>query len=458
MTKLSIAAAAGLWMVTFASGVGGQAPDATLRVEGPTFSRDVAPILYQNCANCHRPGEIAPMSLLSYKDARPWARAIRDRVSAGTMPPWHADPAYGQFANDRRLNDADKDTILRWVDGGAPEGNPADLPGAPRYAEGWQIGQPDAVFTMDEDYPIPAGGTVEYKYFQVKTNFTEDKWVRAIESRPGNRAVVHHVIVFARDPKPAPKPAATAQPAPKPTPTFMFAEGMDEPDNPDAEAKKKAPLNDRPAPKQIGAYLGGFAPGQTVRVYAPGTAIRLPAGAVLTFQMHYTTNGTATSDRSKIGVLFANEPPSREVKITALMNQNFTIPAGATAQRVDADVTLTRDVTLWSMLPHTHVRGRRWEYQATYPDGRVETILAVPKYDFNWQTEYVFKEPLKLPRGTKIHASAWYDNSSNNRSNPDPAADVHWGDQTWEEMQFTAIAFSIDTQVAPTADVKPGGR
>src|SRR5437899_10834789 len=143
MTKLSIAAAAGLWMVTFASGVGGQAPDATLRVEGPTFSREVAPILYQNCTNCHRPGEIAPMSLLSYKDARPWARGIRDRVSAGTMPPWHADPAYGQFANDRRLNDAHKDTILRWVGPGAPEGNPADLPAVPRYAEGWQIGQPD---------------------------------------------------------------------------------------------------------------------------------------------------------------------------------------------------------------------------------------------------------------------------------------------------------------------------
>jgi hypothetical protein len=438
-----IATAAGLWVLTFVIGA----------AEGPTFTGDVAPIFYQNCTSCHRPGEIAPMSLLTYKDARPWARAIRDRVSAGTMPPWHADPAHGDFANDRRLTDRDKDTIVRWVDAGAPEGDPANLPPSPRYADGWQIGEPDAVFTMTEDYSIPASGTVEYKYFQVQTNFTEDKWIRAIESRPGNRAVVHHVIVFARDPKPAPKPAAPAAgtPAPKPAPTFMFAEGMDEPENPEADAKKKAPLNDRPAPKQMGAYLGGFAPGQSVRVYAPGTAVRLPAGAVLTFQMHYTTNGTPTTDRTKVGVVFASEPPAREVKITALVNQNFTIPAGAPSQRVDADVTLTRDVVVWSVLPHTHVRGKRWEYQATYPDGRVETILAVPKYDFNWQTEYVFKEPLKLPKGTKIHSSAWYDNSANNKANPDPSADVHWGDQTWDEMQFTAIAFTVDSPPAPTA-------
>src|SRR5262249_23204605 len=167
--------------------------------------------------------------------------AIRDRVVAGTMPPWHADPAYGQFANDRRLTDADRDTIVRWVDSGAPEGDPGDLPAAPRYTDGWQIGQPDAVLTMNEDYSVPAGGTVEYKYFQVQTNFTEDKWIRAIESRPGNRTVVHHVIAFARDPKPAAKPAANAKPAPKPTPTFMFAEGMDEPENPESQAQINAP-------------------------------------------------------------------------------------------------------------------------------------------------------------------------------------------------------------------------
>jgi hypothetical protein len=448
------AAAFGWSILALVCGMSGAAQETKSQVaDAPTFSKDVAPILYKNCSTCHRPGEIAPMSLLTYKDARPWARSIREAVSRGVMPPWHADPAHGEFANDRRLSDDDRNVILRWVDGGAAEGDPADLPRRPTFVDGWQIGEPDAVVSMTEDYPIPAGGTVEYKYFTVATSFAEDKWIQAIESRPGNRRVVHHVIVFARDPKPAPRPAA--EQGNKPAPTFMFAEGMDEPENPDAESRKKAPLNDRPAPKQLGAYLGGFAPGQFVRVYAPGTAIRLPAGAVVTFQMHYTTNGEPTTDRTKIGFIFAKEPPTKEVKVTALMNHNFTIPAGATDHRIDADVTLQRDVTFWSMLPHTHVRGKRWEYQATYPDGRVETILAVPKYDFNWQTEYVFKDPLKLPKGTRLHASAWYDNSANNRSNPDPAADVHWGDQTWDEMQFTAFAYTVDPPTATTTAEKP---
>src|SRR5262249_18311449 len=271
-----------------------------------------------NCATCHRPGEIAPMSLLTYKDARPWAKSIREEVATGAMPPWHADPSHGQFANDRRLNETDKDTILKWVSAGAPEGDPADLPPAPKYVDGWQIGQPDAVVSMNEDYSVPADGTVEYKYFSVPTNFDEDKWIQAIEIRPGNRAVVHHVIVFARDPKPAPRPAV--QPTTRPTPTFVFAEGMEEPPNPDAEAKKKTPLNDRPAPRPLGSFIGGFAPGQLNRIYAPGSGIRLPAGAILTFQMHYTANGTATSDRTKVGFIFATERPAQEVRVAELSN------------------------------------------------------------------------------------------------------------------------------------------
>jgi hypothetical protein len=453
MARNLAAAAIGVCAVVLTAGVQGaqQTPEATRPV--PTYTKDVAPILYKNCTTCHRPGEIAPMSLLTYKDARPWAKSIREEVASGMMPPWHADPAHGRFVNDRRLSDADKDTIVGWASAGAPEGDPADLPAAPKYADGWQIGQPDAIVSMAEDYPIPADGTVEYKYFSVPTTFGEDKWIQAIEVRPGSRAVVHHVILFARDPKPpAPRPAGEA--APRPTPTFMFAEGMEEPKNPDVEAKKKAPLNDRPAPQRLGAFVGGFAPGQSQRVYAPGTGIRLPAGAILTFQMHYTTKGAAATDRTKIGFIFAKDRPAQEIRVTELSNRNFTIAAGAANQEIDADVTLQRDVTLWSMLPHTHVRGKRWEYQATYPDGRIETILAVPKYDFNWQTEYVFKEPLKLPKGTKIHASAWYDNSANNPSNPDPSADVRWGDQTWEEMQFTALAYTIDAPVATTAGGK----
>jgi hypothetical protein len=426
----------------------------------PTYSRDVAPILYRSCTNCHRPGEIGPMSLLSYADARPWAKSIATRVTAGTMPPWHADPRTGEFANDRRLSAAEKATLTEWVAAGAPEGDPKDLPAAPQYADGWMIGQPDVVLPMREDYPIPASGTVAYQYFEVPTNFTEDKWVQAFEVRPGNRKVVHHVIVYARPPEPAaPAPAASAsgaRPARR-APVFTFADDMDIPagqtGGPDLPPGQRKPLgsNDRPAPKTLGPSIGAYVPGEASRVYPLDTAARLVAGSTLIFQMHYTTTGKATTDRTSIGLIFAKTPPRTELRGTALINGNFRIPAGAADYRVDATMTINRDVTLWGMLPHTHVRGKRWSYEATFPDGRKETLLSVPNYDFDWQTDYVFKQPLKLPRGTTLHATAWYDNSPNNKSNPDPAQEVWWGDQTWEEMMFTGLTYSIDPAPAPVA-------
>jgi hypothetical protein len=425
----------------------------------PTFSKDVAPILYKNCTNCHRPGEIAPMSLLTFQEARPWAKSIVTRVANGTMPPWHADPAHGEFANDRRLTDGEKETLVKWVNAGAPEGDPSALPPQPKYADGWLIGEPDVVLSMQEDYPIPATGTIAYQYFQVPTDFTEDKWVQGFEVRPGNRAVVHHVIVYTRGtPRPQPERPAGAQQGPRPTPLFTFAEGMDIPagqtGGPELppDQRKSAGPNDRPAPKPLGPSVGAYVPGNSMRLYADGTAIRLAAGATLVFQMHYTPTGKATTDRTSIGLIFAKAAPKTELRGMALINGGLHIPAGAPEHRVDAEMTINRDVTLWSMLPHTHVRGKRWEYQAIYPDGRSETILAVPKYDFDWQTDYVFKQPLKLPKGTKIHAVAWYDNSTANKSNPDPTKDVWWGDQTWEEMMFTGMTFSVDSaSPAPTA-------
>jgi hypothetical protein len=425
----------------------------------PTFSKDVAPIFYKNCTSCHRAGEIGPMSLVTYQDARPWARSIATKVASGAMPPWHGES--GEFANDRRLSEADKATILDWANRGAPEGNKADLPPVPTFADGWQIGRPDVVFTMQEDYPIPASGQIEYKYFEVPTNFTEDKWVKAFEVRPGDRSVVHHIIVFGRPPaRPAPPAAASsdapAAAAPRPQPPFTFAPGMQEPRDEAVQAAKRAPNNDRPSPRGgNGPFVADFAPGQSVRVYAPDTAVKVAAGTTLVFQVHYTASGKATTDRSKIGIVFAKEKPKTEVMIAALQNANFTLPAGQPDVKVDAEMTLNRDMTIWSMLPHTHVRGKRWEYEATYPDGRTEKILTVPKYDFNWQTEYVFKQPLKLPKGTKIHSMAWYDNSAANKANPDPTEDVHWGDQTWQEMQFTAFAFSLDPVTNATA---PAGK
>ena len=433
MTRTRVAVAlAGL--IGMAASVYAQSPAA------PTFSRDVAPILYQNCTNCHRPAEIGPMPLVSFSDARPWAKAIATRVAAGTMPPWHADPAHGQFLNDRRLSDKDRDTIVKWASAGAPEGDRADLPKAPVYADGWQMGQPDSVFAMQEDYPIPASGTIEYKFFEVPTNLTEDRWAQAIEVRPGNRAVVHHVIVYMVDEKPA---AHGPQP-------FAYAPGMGRPAGA-PKTERGAEPNDRPAKRQPTGWLSGFAPGQSVRVYQPGTALRVPAGTTLMVAMHYTANGKETTDRTRVGIKWANEAPKTEVKVATLQNENFMLPAGSSDTRVDAEVTIKEDMTLWSLLPHTHMRGKKWEVTAVYPDGRSETILSVPKYDFNWQTDYVFKQPLNLPKGTKIHTAAWYDNSTANKANPDPKKDVYWGDQTWEEMQFTAITFSMDNTPAKSA-------
>jgi hypothetical protein len=426
--------------------------------ENPTYSRDVAPILYKNCTSCHRPGEIGPMPLLSYKDVRPWARSIAARVEAGTMPPWHADPSVGEFDNDRRLSATDKETIARWVADGAPEGDPAQLPAQPKYSDGWMIGQPDAVLTMQEDYPIPARGTIAYQYFEVPTNFAEDRWIQAFEVRPGNRSVVHHVIVYTRPPEAAaaPRPAVArpaAQGGPRPLPLFEFAKGMEIPAGQTggrplpADQRSTPGPNDRPAPR-LGASIGAYVPGTSTRVYPAGTAARLAAGSTLVFQMHYTSTGTATTDRTSIGLIFSKTPPATELRFTALLNGALHIPAGEPDHRVDAEMTINRDVTLWSMLPHTHVRGKRWRYDVTYPDGRNETILIVPNYDFEWQTDYLFKQPLKLPKGTKLHATAWYDNSARNKSNPDPTKDIWWGDQTWEEMMFTGLTYSIDAASA----------
>lgn len=406
----------------------------------PTFTKDVAPILYKNCTQCHRPGEIAPMSLLTYEDARPWAKSIRDEVSDGTMPPWHADAPHGTFLNDRRLTSAEKEILTKWASAGAPKGDPKDLPPAPTFTEGWQLGKPDTILELPVDYKVPADGFVEYEYFDVPTNFTEDKWLEGLEVRPGNRKVVHHVIVSVRGPKPERRPTG-----------FRPAEGMEipagqsggEPEE-DGTAKRTRGQSLFPAPQRTGAMIGGFAPGTSSLRFEAGSAMLLRAGATLVLQMHYTTNGTPQTDRTKIGLFLAKKEPTTEMRMGTLVNGALAIPAGAADYSIAAEMTTTADVTLRQMLPHTHLRGKSWEYTATYPDGRTDVILSVPRYDFNWQTDYVFAEPLKLPKGTKIRAVAHYDNSTANKSNPDPKVAVKWGDQTWEEMMFTSFVYSID--------------
>jgi hypothetical protein len=394
----------------------------------PTFTRDVAPILYTNCVTCHRPGEIAPMSLITYQDVRPWARAITKQIADGAMPPWHADAPTGTFSNERKLTAAEKATLERWAAAGAPEGNPGDLKPPPTFAQGWRIGTPDIVFEMEEDYPVPARGTISYEHFYIPTNFTEAKWLKAIEARPGNRAVVHHILVYYE----APADGAAVTPAIRPNREHSRIEDRNPPGN-------RPQRNTGFQPRLLATY----APGTDAQVFPDGTALRLAPGGLLHLQVHYTANGTAGTDRSKVGLVFAKEPPADELRASQFINAQFTIPPGAVDHEVTTDLTFLQDATLRGLFPHTHVRGKKWSYTLELPDGTKRPLLSVPKYDFNWQTYYMFNEPIAVPKGARIISTAWYDNSAANKSNPDPTIAVKWGDQTWEEMQYTGILYSV---------------
>jgi hypothetical protein len=388
-------------------------PSTAVAADAPvTFTKDVAPILYKSCVECHRPTMFAPMSLMTFEDARPWARAIKQRVTARTMPPWGADPAHGTFKNDPRLAERDIETIAKWVDAGAPKGEDADLPVAPKFVDGWTIGQPDAVFTMDEEFTIPPTGAIPYKYFRVPTNLTEDKWIQAIEIKPGARAQVHHVIAFTQPAGSVLKPGG-----------------------------ELGPTN-----------IGGVTPNKPGLVFEPGVARLLRGNSDIVMQIHYTTNGTETKDRTTVGLIYAKQPPTRMVGGGMAINPRFVIPANDGNAEVKAISTLSRDTTITAMTPHMHVRGKDMIYIAHYPDGTTETLLSVPKYDFNWQITYQLAKPKVLPKGTQLEVIAHYDNSANNKFNPDPSKDVRWGDQTWEEMMigfFSTVAEPAATPATP---------
>ena len=403
----------------------------------PTFAKDVAPILYKNCTSCHRPGEIAPMSLLTYEDARPYARAMREEIERGHMPPWHADAPSGTFENERRLTDEEKNTIFAWIAGGAPKGNLKDMPKRPDYVDGWSIGKPDVIFEMQEAFKVPAKGTVAYEYFYIPTNFTEAKFVQAIEVRPGNRSVVHHALV-----------QYMAKPDMTRTPVLKF--------NPDQQRLPSPVLGEHRPQREQGVptrLIATYAPGTSTQVYRQGTALRLEPGGTIELQMHYTANGKDASDRTRVGLIFSKDPAPREVRPSAFFNAAFTLPAGSVDTRVPAEVQFQQDTIVYGLFPHTHVRGTSWEYALVLPDGTKKSILSVPRYDFNWQTYYMFKEPLQVPAGAKILSWAVYDNSTGNKNNPDAAVDVTWGDQTWEEMQYTGLLFSPVTPPKPVPPV-----
>ncbi|SIN74901.1 AhpC/TSA family protein [Singulisphaera sp. GP187] len=368
-------------------------PATPVDVGQVTYAGEVAAILRDRCQSCHRPGQVGPFPLLTYDDARRRAAMISEVVDDRRMPPWHADPRYGHFRNDRTLSDRERATLLAWVDQGAPLGDPAEIPAAKSFPEEWTVGTPDVVFEIPEPYVVAAQGVLDYVKVRVPTHFTEDKWVQVAEAMPGDRSVVHHIIVYVDD-------------------------------------------HSKESGRERDAHLCGFAPGDMPSVFPPGTAKKIPAGSDLVFQLHYTPSGKARVDRSKVGLTFAKAPVEHQARTVGIAQTRFIIPAEADNHPVRASYKFPRDAHLISFMPHMHLRGKSFRYEATFPDGRKQTLLSVPAYDFGWQTSYNLAEPVAMPQGTRIDCLAVYDNSKANPANPDSTKAVTWGEQTFEEMMI----------------------
>ncbi len=377
-----------------------------------TYAKHVSRILQKNCQECHRPGRIGPMSLLTFDDALAWSDTIREVISEGRMPPWHADPRYGKFSNDRRISDEDKETLLAWLDNGTPRGDDQDLPPPRRFPEGWSIGKPDLVVKMPRAFEVPAKAPkdgVPYQFFTVDPGFTEDHWVQRAEARPDAAAVVHHIVVF---------------------------------------IQRKGEFFNPDAP---GAVLCGTAPGDMPLALPDGFAKKVPAGAKLVFQMHYTPNGKPQRDQSSVALVFAKKPPRHHVYTVPIYSARFItrvdrIPAGASNFKIESEYVFEQDTHLLHFMPHMHLRGKDFLYEAIYPNGKKEILLSVPRYDFGWQSVYRLAQPVACPKGTKLHCVAHFDNSEKNPNNPDPTKTVYWGDQTWEEMMIGWIDYYNDEE------------
>jgi hypothetical protein len=393
----------------------------------PTFSKDVAPILQKNCQTCHRPGEGGPFSLISYDDAKLMASSIKRVVSQRIMPPWYADPKFGHFANDRSLSEKDIATLVAWANAGAPEGDKKELPPPINWVEGWNIPKPDVIFQLPKPFNIPASGTIEYQYVIIPTGFTEDKWVQMAEARPTNRPMVHHIIAYVRE------PGSSYFKEQKPGEFFVA---------PPSKEDEKADTSALPSD-----FLVGYAPGQPAEILQPAQAKLIKAGSDIVMEVHYMANGMATTDQARVGLVFAKTPPKQRVLTLSAVNGKFKIPPGDPDYRVDASFEVATELTLASVHPHMHTRGKDFEYRIVYPNGETQTILRVPHYNWKWQLWYNLAEPMVLPKGTKIECTAHFDNSANNPENPDPTKTVIWGQQSWDEMMVGFFNLVFDAKM-----------
>jgi len=435
----------------------------SLSARDVTFHRDIAPILYHRCVSCHHPNDIAPMSLLTYKETRPWAAAIKEAVLKRKMPPWFADPRFGKWSNDARLSDDEIQTVKTWVESGSPEGNRNEAPPVPTFSSDWRIGRPDVVLPIPER-KLEASGPDEYSYVTVPTNFTEDRWVVAAELRPGNRKIVHHAHVFVVTGDSKPKPAAGSAK----NPTLEYSRWLKIQEGTLTFIRPDAPvINDGCAVDDNGSFPGStqnplgnliasYLPGREADVYPEGAARRIPAGAQLNFQIHYShATGQQETDVTSVGLIFAKEPPRQVARRIDLSNHMFRIPAGDPNHELTECHTFDQDMYITSLTPHMHLRGKSMRMEVTFPDGRKEVLLEVPNYDFNWQITYRTSTPVFIPKGTRLRIDARFDNSANNLHNPDPAKPIRWGSASEVEMMDGWIEY-LDVIPANKA-VTPSG-
>jgi mono/diheme cytochrome c family protein len=433
----------------------------------PTFAKDVAPIVLNNCASCHRKGEVAPMTLTSYEEVRPWAKIIREKVRTREMPPWGADPAHSlKMRNDRALTQAQIDTIVAWVDGGAPKGNDADMPPMPQFADGWTFGrEPDYILEMPVEATIPAEGELGVQMYYSPVPWSEDRFAETLEIRPGNRAVLHHAGVFVVDLPEGAKVVDGRLIAPGGKTATDRGEGL----------AGRADTTALPGANKLLSWV----PGRGVDSHRPDIGKRIPAGKYINWQLHYNPIGKVEKDRTRLGIWFnkvlvthellirqAGDPlattkgglslyraEGKEVEYTAeegstrRRNKTPNIPPYAEDWALTGITPVTEDITLYAMSPHMHLRGKSLRWVIVYPDGREQTILDVPKFDFNWQIQYELETPLHIPAGSKILGIGKYDNSPKNKWNPSPHLEVFWSEQSWDEMYQPFTEYSVDSQV-----------